>query len=40
MEKITYSGKEVRALIQEIREFAGGMDRELDDYLIELKKQY
>lgn len=33
-----YTNKEVKDLIQEIREFAGGMDSQLDEYLIELKK--
>ena len=34
------SPKDVRALIQDIREFNAGADSELDDYLCELKSQY
>lgn len=38
MKKKEYTSKEVREIIQEIKEFAGGIDRALDEYLRDLKK--
>lgn len=39
-EKKEYSAKDIKDLIDDILDFASGIDSVLDEYLKELKKQY